>query len=146
MLFVSLCEHILIHFCYAQETWLLSKERELKEHVRKDRDKEIEMVITRLEDDAQSAREELERATENRIKLVVINIIQILTGTVMKYHVFKRVIFSQGKWAALRENIVPTENITISAPPTRDISNVPVDICYIRWSKFNDFIKIFCAL
>ena len=87
MLFVSLCEHILIHFCYAQETWLLSKERELKEHVRKDRDKEIEMVITRLEDDAQSAREELERATENRIKLVVTNIIQILTRTVMKYHV-----------------------------------------------------------
>ena len=56
---------------------MLSKERELKEHVRKDRDKEIEMVITRLEDDAQSAREELERATENRIKLVVINIIQM---------------------------------------------------------------------
>ena len=23
----------------------------------------------------------------------------------------------------------------ILAPPTRDISTVPVDICYIRWSK-----------
>ena len=32
-------------------------------------------------------------------------------------------------------NIVPRENITILAPPTRDISSVPVDICYIRWSK-----------
>ena len=37
----------------------------------------------------------------------------------------KRVIFSQG--------II---NITILAPPTRDISSVPVDICYIRWSKW----------
>ena len=33
-------------------------------------------------------------------------------------------------------NIVPRENITILAPPTRDISSVPVDICYIRWSKW----------
>ena len=71
-------------------------------------------------------------------------IIQILTGTVMKYHVSmdcqesyvfpKDYIFP--KCAALRENIVPRENITILAPPTRDISSVPVDICYIRWSKW----------
>ncbi|XP_033630551.1 centrosomal protein of 131 kDa-like [Asterias rubens] len=53
-----------------QETWLLSKERELKEHVRKDRDKEIELVITRLEDDAATAREECERAAENRVKRI----------------------------------------------------------------------------
>ena len=33
-------------------------------------------------------------------------------------------------------NIVPRENITILAPSTRDISSVPVDICYIRWSKW----------
>ena len=46
MLFVSLCEHILLHSCYAQETWLLSKERELKEHVRKDRGKEIIILFT----------------------------------------------------------------------------------------------------
>ena len=32
------------------------------------------------------------------------------------------------KYAALRENIVPRENITILAPPTRDILSVPVDI------------------
>ena len=33
-------------------------------------------------------------------------------------------------------DIVPRENITVLAPPTRDISSVPVDICYIRWSKW----------
>ena len=32
-------------------------------------------------------------------------------------------------------NIITRENITILAPPTRDISSVPVNICYIRWSK-----------
>ena len=55
----------------------------------------------------------------------------------------KRVIFSQGvihcifpKRAALRENIITRENITILGPPTRDISSVPVNICYIRWSKW----------
>ena len=58
----------------------------------------------------------------------------------------KRVIFSQGiiiflKCAALRENIVPRENITILAPPTHDISSGPVDIYYIiRWSKWMIFI------
>ena len=63
-----------------------------------------------------------------------VNIIQILTVTVMKYHVSvdcqESYIFP--KCAALRENIVQRENITILAPPTRDISTVPVDICYIR--------------
>ena len=39
-----------------------------------------------------------------------------------------RVIFSQGIEG---KYIVPRENITILAPPTRDISSVPVDICYI---------------
>ncbi|XP_077979762.1 centrosomal protein of 131 kDa-like [Glandiceps talaboti] len=53
-----------------QETWLLSKERELKDNVRRDRDKEIELVIQRLEDDNISAREECERAAENRIKRI----------------------------------------------------------------------------
>ena len=70
-------------------------------------------------------------------------IIQILTATVMKYHVSvdcqESYIFPRGyifpKRAALRENIITRENITILAPPTRDISSVPVNICYIRWSK-----------
>ena len=67
-----------------------------------------------------------------------------MTGTVMKYHVSvdcqesyiipRDHIFP--KCAALRENIVPRENITLLAPPTRDISSVPVDICYIRWWKW----------
>ena len=72
------------------------------------------------------------------------NIIQILTATVMKYHVSvdcqESYIFPRGnifpKRAALRENIITRENITRLAPPTRDISSVPVNICYIRWSKW----------
>ena len=51
-----------------QETWLLAKERELKDHVRRDRDKELEMVIGRLEEDGEAARDECERVAENRIK------------------------------------------------------------------------------
>ena len=54
----------------------------------------------------------------------------------------KRVIFFP-KCAALRENIVPRENISILAPPTRDISTVQVDICYIRWSKWMISSKYF---
>ena len=52
-----------------------------------------------------------------------------------KNYIFpRRYIFP--KRAALRENIIMRENITILALPTRDISSVPVDICYIRWSKW----------
>ena len=47
------------------------------------------------------------------------------------------------KCAALRENIVPMENITILAPPTHDISSFPVDICYIRWSKLMISLKFY---
>ena len=53
-------------------------------------------------------------------------IIQISTGTVMKYHVSvdcqQSYIFP--KCAALKENIVPRENINLLAPPARDISSV----------------------
>lgn len=49
-----------------QEAWLLNRERELKEEMRKGRDKEIELVIHRLEADMTQAREESERAAENR--------------------------------------------------------------------------------
>uniref|UniRef100_S4RW42 Uncharacterized protein n=1 Tax=Petromyzon marinus TaxID=7757 RepID=S4RW42_PETMA len=49
-----------------QEAWLLSRERELREEVRKTRDEEIEMVIRRLEDDATATRQECDRAAENR--------------------------------------------------------------------------------
>ena len=63
-------------------------------------------------------------------RFYTILIIQILTETVMKYHVS---VDCQESYIFPRENIVPRENITILAPPTRDISSVPVDICYIRW-------------
>ena len=38
--------------------------------MRKERDKEIELVITRLETDNQNARDECERVADNRIKSV----------------------------------------------------------------------------
>ena len=42
--------------------------------------------------------------------------------------------------------VSPRENITRLAPPTRDISSVPVDICYIRWSKsMISFKKCMCS-
>ncbi|XP_073410800.1 centrosomal protein of 131 kDa-like, partial [Dendrobates tinctorius] len=53
-----------------EEAWLLTRERELKEEVRKGRDKEIELVIQQLEAEMSTAREECERAAENRIKRV----------------------------------------------------------------------------
>ena len=46
----------------------LFQERELKEQVRKERDKEIERVIRSLEEHNQSDRDECERVAENRIK------------------------------------------------------------------------------
>ncbi|NXE12393.1 CP131 protein, partial [Lophotis ruficrista] len=53
-----------------EEAWLLSRERELREEMRRERDKEIELVIQRLEADMSSAKEECERAAENRIKRI----------------------------------------------------------------------------
>ncbi|XP_005098791.1 centrosomal protein of 131 kDa [Aplysia californica] len=50
------------------ETWLVQKERELKDKIKKDRDKEIELVIERLEEDASSMREETERTTEQKVR------------------------------------------------------------------------------
>ncbi|XP_034268667.1 centrosomal protein of 131 kDa isoform X1 [Pantherophis guttatus] len=51
-----------------EEAWLLTRERELREEVRKERDKEIELVIQKLEADMSSAKDECERIAENRIK------------------------------------------------------------------------------
>ncbi|NXW57190.1 CP131 protein, partial [Eurystomus gularis] len=53
-----------------EEAWLLARERELREELRQERDKEIELVIERLEADMSSAKEECERAAENRIKRI----------------------------------------------------------------------------
>ena len=51
-----------------QETHLLAKERKLRDDVREARDKEIEMVIARLERETAQGREESERTAENRAK------------------------------------------------------------------------------
>ncbi|XP_036079306.1 centrosomal protein of 131 kDa isoform X1 [Rousettus aegyptiacus] len=53
-----------------EEAWLLNRERELKEEIRRGRDKEIELVIHRLEADMTLAREESERAAESRVKRI----------------------------------------------------------------------------
>ncbi|KAI8797479.1 centrosomal protein of 131 kDa [Biomphalaria glabrata] len=50
------------------ETWLVQKERELRDQIKKERDKEIELVIERLEEDASTTREENERTTEQKIR------------------------------------------------------------------------------
>ncbi|CAB1312994.1 unnamed protein product, partial [Coregonus sp. 'balchen'] len=49
-----------------EEAWLLSRERELKEEVRRGRDKEIELAIQRLEEETSGARDECDRAADNR--------------------------------------------------------------------------------
>ncbi|XP_074116488.1 centrosomal protein of 131 kDa isoform X3 [Sminthopsis crassicaudata] len=53
-----------------EEAWLLKRERELKDEVRKVRDKEIELVIQKLEADMTLTKEECEQTAENRIKRV----------------------------------------------------------------------------
>lgn len=53
-----------------QENFLMQRERELKAGVKKDRNKEIELVIRQLEEDATSQQEDCERVAENRIKYV----------------------------------------------------------------------------
>ncbi|XP_054449205.1 centrosomal protein of 131 kDa [Pteronotus mesoamericanus] len=53
-----------------EEAWLLNRERELKEEIRRDRDKDIERVIRQLEADTTLAREESERAAESRVQRV----------------------------------------------------------------------------
>ncbi|XP_023367031.1 centrosomal protein of 131 kDa isoform X1 [Otolemur garnettii] len=53
-----------------EEAWLLNREQELKEEIRKGRDKEIELVIHRLEADMALAKEENERAAESRIRRI----------------------------------------------------------------------------
>ena len=51
-----------------QEALLLQKERELSEKVRAGRDKEIELVISRLEADMDKSRQETEKAADNRVR------------------------------------------------------------------------------
>uniref|UniRef100_A0A8C7BDV7 Centrosomal protein 131 n=1 Tax=Neovison vison TaxID=452646 RepID=A0A8C7BDV7_NEOVI len=53
-----------------EEAWLLNRERELRDEVRRGRDKEIELVIHRLEADMTRAREESQRAAESRVQRI----------------------------------------------------------------------------
>ncbi|XP_041818973.1 centrosomal protein of 131 kDa [Chelmon rostratus] len=53
-----------------EEVWLLSRERELKEDLRRERDKEIELAIWTLEEETSKDKEECERGAENRVKRV----------------------------------------------------------------------------
>ncbi|XP_033975101.1 centrosomal protein of 131 kDa isoform X2 [Trematomus bernacchii] len=53
-----------------EEAWLLSRERELKEGLRRERDKEIELAIWTLEEETSKDKEECERAADNRVKRV----------------------------------------------------------------------------
>ena len=83
------------------------------------------------------------------VNVHVFSIIQV-----MKYHVSvdcqESYIFPRGyifpKRAALRENIITRENITILAPPTRDISSVPVNIGILdgqnEWMVLYDYHEV----
>ncbi|XP_029311356.1 centrosomal protein of 131 kDa isoform X2 [Cottoperca gobio] len=53
-----------------EEAWLLSRERQLKEELRRGRDKEIELAIWTLEEETSKDKEECERAADNRVKRV----------------------------------------------------------------------------
>ncbi|XP_068610587.1 centrosomal protein of 131 kDa [Brachionichthys hirsutus] len=53
-----------------EEVWLLSRERQLKEDLRKQRDKEIELAIWTLEEETSKDKDECERAADNRVKRV----------------------------------------------------------------------------
>ncbi|KAM7381114.1 hypothetical protein PAMA_012107 [Pampus argenteus] len=53
-----------------EEAWLLSRERELKEDLRRERDKEIELAIWTLEEETSKDKEECEKAADNRVKRV----------------------------------------------------------------------------
>lgn len=54
-----------------QEKLLTEKEIAIREQCRKERDKEIEAVIERLENEASENKLQLEQTTENRIKWVI---------------------------------------------------------------------------
>ncbi|CAF3464792.1 unnamed protein product [Rotaria sp. Silwood1] len=53
-----------------QETILANKERELREQMKQERDKEIEKIIAQLESDTTISKEEAERSAENRVKRI----------------------------------------------------------------------------
>ncbi|CAF1422790.1 unnamed protein product [Adineta steineri] len=53
-----------------QETLLANRERELREQMKHERDREIEKIISQFESDTTSTKEETERTAENRVKRI----------------------------------------------------------------------------
>jgi 5-azacytidine-induced protein 1 len=51
-----------------QETSLAGKEREMREQMKRERDREIEKIISQFESDTTMTKEEAERTAENRVK------------------------------------------------------------------------------
>ena len=51
-----------------QETILANRERELREQMKQERDKEIEKIINQLESDTTSTKEEAERTAKSRVE------------------------------------------------------------------------------
>jgi 5-azacytidine-induced protein 1 len=47
---------------------LAGKERELREQMKRERDREIEKIISQFESDTTMTKEEAERTAENRVK------------------------------------------------------------------------------
>lgn len=47
---------------------MIQKERELRDQIKKERDKEIETLLARLDSESTMTREEIERTAENRVK------------------------------------------------------------------------------
>jgi len=55
-------------FLKEQETIVTTKERQLREQMRQERDREIEKIINQLESDTTATKEEAEQAAETRVK------------------------------------------------------------------------------
>jgi 5-azacytidine-induced protein 1 len=51
-----------------QATHISERESEIRNQYKRERDKEIELVIERLESDASQSRAELEQAVDNRLR------------------------------------------------------------------------------
>lgn len=51
-----------------QENWATQKEREIRDQLKRERDKEIELLIGKLDAESTMTREETERTADNRIK------------------------------------------------------------------------------
>lgn len=62
--------------------WLLTRERELKEDLRRQRDKEIELAIFTLEEETSKDKAECERAADNRC-------VSVCTSTQRRWSLFK---------------------------------------------------------